>query len=197
MQAICTRPVRRAAIVMGVLGSLLSLSAPTFAQGLGVGARLAWVTPDSDADVDSRRVVGGQVRLLSPRFGLELSLDRRSESFEALNQKATETPIQASLLMRLSSSRISPFLLGGPGWYRRTVEPLEGGGQKVSSTEFGWHAGGGLELLLHRHFGLHGDYRFTFLDFGDDDDEEDDGILGSVLPGHRGSMWTLGASIYF
>ncbi|HZB26077.1 MAG TPA: outer membrane beta-barrel protein [Vicinamibacterales bacterium] len=196
MQSNWTRPVRRAAIVTGVLGGLLSLPAPLSAQGLGVGARLAWVTADSDTDADSRRVVGGQIRLLSPRFGLELSLDRRSESFEALNQKATETPIQASLLMRLSSSRISPFLLGGPGWYRRTIEPLEGSGPTVTSTEFGWHAGGGLELLLHRHFGLHGDYRFTFLDFGDDD-EEDDGILGGVLPGHRGSMWTVGASFYF
>ena len=196
MQSVCRRPGRGAAIVIGMLGGLLALAAPAAAQGFGVGGRLAWVTADSDADVDSRRMVGGQVRLLAPRFGLELSLDRQSESFESLNQKATETPIQASLLMRLSSSRIYPFLLGGPGWYRRTIEPLRGDGPKVTSTEFGWHAGGGLELLLHRHFGLHGDYRFTFLDFGDDD-EEDDGILGSVLPGHRGSMWTLGASIYF
>ena len=196
MPSVSTRPVRRAAILIGLLGGVLSLAAPVSAQGLGVGGRLAWVTADSDADVDSRRMVGGQVRLLSPRFGLELSLDRQSESFESLNQKLTETPIQASLLMRLSSSRIAPFLLGGPGWYRRTIEPLEGSGPTVTATEFGWHAGGGLELLLHRHFGVHGDYRFTFLDFGDDD-EEDDGILGSVLPGHRGSMWTLGASIYF
>ena len=196
MRSVCSRLVPQSALTICVLGALLAGAAPVSAQGLGVGARLAWLTADSDADVDSQRFVGGQVRLLSPRFGLEVSIDRHSESFEALNQKATETPIQASLLMRLGSGRISPFLLGGPGWYRRTVEPLEGSGEAVKTTEFGWHAGGGLELLLHRHFGVHGDYRFTFLDFGDDEDE-DEGIVGRVLPGHRGSMWTLGASIYF
>ena len=196
MRSVCTGPVRQAAITMTVLAGLLAWAVPASAQGLGVGARLAWITPDTDADDDRRRYVGGQVRLLSARFGLEVSIDRHAESFEAINQKATETPIQASLLMRLSSSRISPFLLGGPGWYRRKVEPLEGSGATVETTEFGWHGGGGLELLLHRHFGLHGDYRFTFLDFGEDDDE-DEGIVGRLLPGHRGSMWTLGASIYF
>jgi hypothetical protein len=47
-----------------------------------------------------------------------------------------------------------------------------------------------------RHFGIHGDYRYTFLDFGDDG-EEDEGFIGGLLPGHRGSMWTVGATVYF
>ena len=196
MRSVCTRRMRVAARTMLVIGGLLAYAAPAAAQGFGVGARLAWVTPESDADEDRLRFVGGQVRLLAPRVGLEVSLDRRSESFEALNQKATETPIQASLLLRLGGGRISPFLLGGPGWYRRKVEPLEGSGASDETTEFGWHAGGGLELLVHRRFGIHGDYRFTFLDFGEEEDE-DEGVIGRLLPGHRGSMWTLGATFYF
>ena len=76
--------------------------------------------------MDAVRFIGGQVRLLSRRFGFEVSLDHHSESFELLNQKVTETPIQASLLLRLGSGRVAPFLLGGPGWYRRKVEPLDG-----------------------------------------------------------------------
>jgi opacity protein-like surface antigen len=95
----------------------------------------------------------------------------------------------------MSSGRVSPFLLGGPGWYRRKVEALDSPGNlSVSSTDFGWHAGIGLEILASRHFGIHGDYRYTFLDFHDDDN---DGFIGGLLPGHRGSMWTLGASVYF
>jgi opacity protein-like surface antigen len=90
--------------------------------------------------------------------------------------------------------RVSPFLLGGPGWYRRKVEALDGP-ESVTTTEFGWHAGIGLQLLPNKHFGIHGDYRYTFLDFNDDDDDE--GFIGGLLPGHRGSMWTLGATIYF
>jgi opacity protein-like surface antigen len=158
---------------------------------------MAWVTADSDADLDSVRFVGGQIRLLSRRWGVEVSMDRHTESFELLNQKVTEAPIQASVLLRMGGGKLSPFLLGGPGWYRQKVELLEGPDDpEVENTEFGWHAGGGLELLAGRHLGIHGDYRFTFLGFGEDDDE-DEGVIGGLIPGHRGSMWTLGATVYF
>ena len=177
------------------------IAAPAAAQGFGIGARFAWVTADSDVDVDSVRFVGGQIRLnLSGSMGIEVSLDSHSEDIEALNQKVKERPIQASLLLKLASGAFQPYLLGGPGWYKRSVEPLEGPAEdlEVSTTEFGWHAGGGVEFKLGRHIGIHGDYRYTFLDFGDDDDEDDDGgIIGGLLPGHRGSMWTLGATVYF
>ena len=118
---------------------------------------------------------------------------------ELLNERVTETPIQVSGLLRMGSGRFAPFLLGGPGWYRRSVEPIEGSDVSVSNTEFGWHAGGGLEILAGRHFGIHGDYRYTFLDFGDDDEDEDDdtGFVRGLFPRNRGSMWTLGATFYF
>jgi hypothetical protein len=177
---------------------LCASAAPAIAQ-VGIGARLAWIEADSDLDEDRARFIGGQVRLLSPRFGIEVSLDRRSETFDDLNEKVTEMPIQASLLLRLSSGSVSPYLLAGPGWYRLKVEPIDGDGDSaIETTEFGWHGGVGLEIRPGRRFGIHGDYRYTFLDFGDDDEEEDgDGFIGGLLPGHRGSMWTLGATIYF
>jgi hypothetical protein len=196
MRTICTGPRRSVILSVIVLAAVCALPSVAAAQALGVGARMAWVKADSDADVDSVRFNGGQVRLLSARWGVEVSIDRHSESSEALNQKITETPIQLSLLMRLGARNVSPFLLGGRGWYRRTVEVLDGSDDaEVKSTEVGWHAGGGLEIRAGRHFGLHGDYRYTFLDF--DDDDEDEGFIGGLLPGHRGSMWTLGATIYF
>jgi outer membrane protein with beta-barrel domain len=195
MRFVHTIWVRQAAMAMLALAGLLRATSPVSAQGFGLGARIAWVNPDVDADVDAVRFFGGQMRLLGPRFGVELSLDRHSESSELLNQKITETPIQASFLLRMSSRRVSPLLLGGPGWYRRKVEVLNSPGNlNVSSTEFGWHAGIGFEILASRHFGIHGDYRYTFLDFHDDDN---DGFIGGLLPGPRGSMWTLGASVYF
>jgi len=184
------------AVFLGL--AALSMAQPASAQGFGIGARFAWVTADSDADLDSVRFIGGQIRLgLSQRMGVEVSLDSHSEDFEALNQKITERPIQASLLLKLATGSVQPYLLGGPGWYKRSVKPLEGPGEdlEVSNTEFGWHAGGGLEVRAGKHFGFHGDYRYTFLDFGDDDDDE--GLIGGLLPGHRGSMWTLGATVYF
>ena len=197
MRCVFTLPRRQAIMAVLAVGGLLTLAAPVSAQGIGVGARLAWVKVEEvpELDVAAVRFIGGQVRLLSQRIGFEVSLDRHSESFELLNQKVTETPIQASALLRLGSGRVSPFVLGGPGWYRRKVEALDGPGDvSISTTEFGWHAGVGLEIVPMKHLGIHGDYRYTFLDFNR---KEDEGLVGRLLPGHRGSMWTLGATFYF
>ena len=198
MRFVCPATRRHIATMLVVLGGLVSLAAPVSAQGFGVGGRIAWVTSDDGVDIDAVRMFGGQLRLLSQRFGVEVSFDRESESFESLNQKVTSTPIQASLIMK-TGGRVSPFLLVGPGWYRRSVEAIDGPDLKVTTTEFGWHGGIGLEVLAGKHFGIHGDYRYTFLDFNDDDDDEDDdeGFIGGLLPGHRGSMWTIGATVYF
>jgi opacity protein-like surface antigen len=197
MPSLRARALRGSVLAMLTLGGLLASLAPVSAQGFGVGGRIAWVNPDTEADVDSVRYLGGQIRLIGGRFGVEVSLDRHSESSEALNQKFTETPIQASLLLRMGG-KVAPFVLGGPGWYRRKAEALDGPADlDVSTTEFGWHAGIGLEILPTRHFGIHGDYRYTFLDFAKDDDDDGGGIIGGLLPAHRGSMWTLGATVYF
>jgi opacity protein-like surface antigen len=184
----------------------LLVATPAAAQGFGVGVRMAWIRSDVNhdevIDEDSVRFIGGQIRLgLSQRMGVEVSLDRHSESFELLNQKVKETPIQASLLLKLAGGGFQPYLLGGPGWYKRSVSPIEGPADEldVSTTEFGWHAGGGVEVRAGRHFGIHADYRYTFLDFNDDDDEEipGGGFVGRLLPGYKGSMWTVGATVYF
>jgi opacity protein-like surface antigen len=158
---------------------------------------MAWVHPDTNVDVGAVRYVGGQVRIITGRMGFELAMDRHTESSDTLNQKFTETPLQASLLLRMGNGKVAPFLLGGPGWYRRKVEAINGATDlAVSTTEFGWHAGIGLEVLAGKHFGIHGDYRYTFLDFGKKADSGPP-IIGGLLPGHRGSMWTLGATVYF
>ena len=194
MRCLFTLPIRRAAIVALAVGGLLALAAPVSAQ-VGFGARLAWVTPDVDADVDKVRFVGGQMRLLSGRIGFEVSLDRRSESLELLNQKVTEIPLQTSLLLRMGSGRVTPFLLGGPGWYRRKVEPIDGPGcgrqhDRVRLARGYRPRGPAQPTLRHpRRLPLH----LPRLQRKD----EDEGFVGKLLPGHRGSMWTLGASFYF
>jgi hypothetical protein len=189
---------RRYWMPLFALAALAGTAAPVAAQGIGVGARLAWVKKEVPFEADSVRFIGGQLRLGGGRVGVEIAVDRHSETFEALNQKVVEMPIQTSLLLRLATGKLSPYLLGGPGWYRRRVEPIDGPDVSVSTTEFGWHAGGGLEIRLGGHAGIHGDYRYTFLDFNDDDDDEiGGGIVGKLLPGHKGSMWTLGATVYF
>ena len=198
MESVCPRSTRYVWLPLVLTVVLLAPASIASAQGFGVGARMSWVKSDTEADLDAVRFVGGQIRLMSSHWGFELALDHHSEEFEALNQKLTETPIQASVLMRLGrGSSFAPFLLGGAGWYKRKVEAIEGSHDlDIDETEFGWHAGGGLEILAGRHFGIHGDYRYTFLDFGKDDNE-DSGFIKGLLPGHKGSMWTAGATVYF
>ena len=197
MRITCTASMRYIIVSVVVSAALFARPSIASAQGFGVGARMAWVKADSEVDVDSIRFTGGQVRLLSSRWGLEVSLDHHSETFELLNQKVTEWPVQASLLVKMASGRVSPYLLGGPGWYKRKVELLNAPNDPdVETTEFGWHAGIGLEVLAGSHFGIHGDYRYTFLDFGKDNNPGV-GLISGLIPGHRGSQWTLGATVYF
>jgi hypothetical protein len=186
-----------------ITAAFLIIAAPAAAQGFGIGARLAWIKTTSEVealDDESQRFYGGHIRLSGARVGLEVSLDRHTEELELLNQKVTETPVQVSLLLKLASGSVQPYLLGGPGWYYHSISPIDGPADELdlSSHDFGWHAGGGLEIRAGKHFGIHGDYRYTFLDFGDDDDEEiGGGIIGRLLPGHKGSMFTIGATLYF
>jgi len=63
-----------------------------------------------------------------------------------------------------------------------------------STREFGWHAGFGAELRAGRHLGVHGDYRYTFLDWKS---EEEDPEGNRFLPNYRGSMLTVGLTLYF
>ena len=130
------------------------------------------------------RFIGGQIRLgLSQRMGVEVSLDSHSEDFELLNQKVKERPIQVSLLLKLAGGSVQPYLLGGPGGTsaassRSKAQAKTSRPARLNSA--GMRAGG-LEVLLGRHVGIHGDYRYTFLDFGNDDD--DGGFIGNLVPG--------------
>lgn len=198
-------------VLVPILGlmAVLATPGPAAAQGFGVGGRLAMVKADVDASDESVRFTGGQIRLgMSPRTALELSLDRHTTTFDDLNERVKETPVQASLLLYLMRTRFSPYVLGGPGWYWRTVELVDNPEsiEDQSTRTFGWHAGFGAEIRMGRHAGLHADYRYTQLRF-DDDDEEGDGeggggggrnaFVNRLLPSHDGSMWTVGLTIYF
>ena len=162
---------------------------------------MAFVRTDVElADQESVRYFGGQIRgRMSPRMGFELSLDRRTETNEAETARIVSTPIQASLLVFMARGAFSPFVLGGGGWYSQRFETLAGDETLDSETvrDFGWHAGFGAEIRMGKHAGLHGDYRYTFLDFGGDDDEKNDVLIGRFLPAYKGSMWTVGVTVYF
>lgn len=180
------------------LGSVV-IAAPCSAQGFGLGARLSLVRGNVETNTSAERFIGGQMRLsLSPRSALEISLDRRTDHNDALTERTVETPLQGSLLLYPVRATLAPYVLGGVGWYTQRVEQLAAGNVTASDTSrrFGYHAGIGGELKLGRHAGVHADYRYTFLKFGGDGDE-DESLIGRFKPSYEGSMWTAGMTLYF
>lgn len=204
MRSICFR-------LLVSLAALAVLPAtPCRAQGIGIGGRFSFVRSDVKAETDAVRFTGGQIRAwLSKRTAIEVSLDRRTQSNDALTERVRDYPLQASLLLFPIHATFSPYVLGGIGWYTHRVEEIVD--QKVidsvSTRRRGTHAGFGAELRAGRHAALHADYRYTFLRYGSDDPLQPAatagaGLLGSstisrLLPSYDGSMWTAGLTIYF
>ena len=173
----------------------------------GIGARIAMVKADAAADDDSTRYTGGFLRLSGNMTAIEVSFDYRSTLADDQLTRITNVPIQASLFYYPVRRRLAPYLLGGVGWYALNVKQYAAVGDEDPVTQdttrrIGSHAGLGAELRLHRHFAIHGDYRYTFLHLGEDDAE----IYStpSLIPfanalniSHEGSMFTWGAVFYF
>ena len=188
---------------------LLSIPVSASAQGqsFGIGGRFSMVRGDVQAETSADRFTGGQIRArLSPRTALEVSMDVRTETNEALTRRVRHVPIQASLLLFPVKTVFAPYLLGGGGWYSHRVETLAGDETLASETtrEFGWHGGFGAELKLGAHAAAHADYRYTFLRFGDDvpipeapRSDDDSGVVSRFMPSYKGSMWTAGLTVYF
>lgn len=177
----------------------LLVPVPAGAQSFGLGAHIAMVRADEAADVDRVRFNGGHIRArVSPRTALEVALDLRTTTSETLMQRVREYPIHASLLLFPVRAALSPYVLGGGGWYTVRLERQSGGSWALedSTRRFGWHGGFGAELRLGRRAAVHGDYRYTFLRFRDEG-ERDESRLRRLLPSHEGSMWTAGLTFYF
>jgi opacity protein-like surface antigen len=204
-------------LTIRTLGALALCTAfvpsPCSAQGIGIGGRFAMVRGDVDADTGAERFTGGHVRAwLSPRTALEVSLDRRTQSNEPLTERVRDYPLQASLLLAPVRSTVSPYVLGGIGWYTHRVEQLaqQEAVDSTTTRRVGSHAGFGAEIRMGRHAAFHADYRYTFLRFGGADPIKSDTIAGAVarshlsnsggarfLPSYEGSMWTTGLTVYF
>ena len=71
----------------------------------------------------------------------------------------------------------SPYLLGGVGWYKRKVEVIEGSdAESLSTTRVRLARRRRRRVRLGKHAGIHGDYRYTFLDFGETTDDDVSGV---------------------
>jgi len=199
------------------VGLLLTAVSSANAQdsGFGIGPRLTFVRGNGDSADGAARFSGGAIRLGGGKTALEIAMDFRSGVTGDLTERIKDYPIQGSLLIFPVRGKIAPYLLGGIGWYSQRVEHL-GATQLIVDEEttrkIGYHAGFGGELRVQRHLGLYGDYRYTFIHFGDDlsssapigAQPSREPLLPSWVPfaerlkmSHEGSMFTWGATFYF
>ena len=192
--------MRKQHFAVGLLALVVAAS-PCAAQSFGIGARMSMVRGDVQADpaAAAQRFLGGQLRArLSPRTSLEISLERRTENPD-LSTRVRDYPLQGSLLLFPIHSTFSPYLLGGVGWYTHTVDTMSAGQvtASASSKTMGYHAGFGAELKVGGHAGVHADYRYTQLHFGDGTEAGTGALATRFKPSYDGSMWTAGFTFYF
>lgn len=156
-------------IIVAALFLVLPMLA--FGEGEGIGSKLLSIGPratySTPKDANEGQWSGGaQARLhLSPAFGLEGSIDYRSNTFGVSPVQTTikTYPVLASLLAYLMpGSVVSPFLLGGAGWYYTQVDGPFNFSQ--TTTRFGLHAGAGLEVMINESLSIDGTYRFIWLE---------------------------------
>jgi opacity protein-like surface antigen len=153
-----------------------------------IGGRAMWFDPKSG---DSSWSGGAQVRFYLLRFlAIEGSADYRQNKF---NGTTVHTyPVQVSaLLYLLPGWRVSPFVLGGAGWYYTTVDGP--GGFDDTQNRFGVHAGGGLQWFISRHFSVDSTYRYVWLE---DVASKDQNITDKDFR-DSGQMVTIGLNYHF
>ena len=178
-------------------------AAPAAAQSVGIGPRMSFVRGHVPSGTPSTSLFGGSLRFVQKHTAIELSMDMKTVYNADRTLRTRETPIQMSLLIYPVRAVVAPYLLGGFGIYRQTLDSVDPAGEVIAGVrtqKTGIHLGGGIELLFSRHIGIYGDYRYRFVQFGTPDpDSEPIDIPGvsSVRLSHKGSMWTGGISFYF
>ncbi len=159
--------------ICAVLAWSSAADAQTGGGAFGIGPRVTFQRGDEAVpDSSALRVFGGQVKLrLTRSTAIEVSADYESALNESLTQRAKTMPIQASLLMFPIRSMVSPYVLGGAGWYRHSLTSNLGASGALGATtttirEMGYHAGLGAEIRLGERMAIHGDYRYNHIRFG-------------------------------
>jgi hypothetical protein len=190
----------------------------------GIGPRVTFQRGDEAVpDSSALRIFGGQAKLrLSPSTAIEVSADYESKMNATLTERAKTMPIQASLLYFPVRSTVSPYLVGGVGWYRHSLTSVSTGSSAAATStirEMGYHAGLGAELRVGQRMTIHGDYRYNHIRFGGSGTQPEressstsmmttaataislmpklSAIQESLKVSSQGSMWNWGVTFFF
>ena len=158
---------------------------------ISLGPRATYFVPKNDNWSDGHFFGGAQLRLhMGKVFAIEGSADYRREHFDST--RVDTYPVQVSLLAYLfPDSPITPFVLGGGGWYYTHVKGP--GGFDDTQNRFGAHAGGGLQFFMSRYWSIDATYRYIWLK----DIKSKDVTLIDKKFDDRGHMVTLALNYHF
>ena len=163
----------RLTLVVIVLSLVLPICAHAQVQ-FGLGAR-AGILGYNQSEIDTNALFwGAQARVrLVKYFSAELSFQRRTDNFQ-INQGNIELvtkPLELSAIFYpLAFLPISPYIVGGTGWYFIDITvrgdlglPYITGEGTLSLTPHAPHIGVGAEVFIGDHFSFGGDVRKVFL----------------------------------
>jgi opacity protein-like surface antigen len=163
----------------------------------GIGPRAGWYRSYNASD--GAFYFGIQTRLrLTPYLGFEGSADYRDREEFLFARTASDSaqrgakvrsvPLSVSALVFLPVAfNFVPYAVGGVAWYHTIVDYTNDPNRinAVTSSRFGYHFGGGLELPFSEHVSLGADYRWIFLrsDLDIENPPNNDGyvITGSLM----------------
>ena len=126
---------------------------------------------------------------LLPTLAIEGLIDYRDNDFG--NNDVVTIPVQASALFYLlPGKRLSPFVLGGAGWYYTDVD---GPTDDDTDHRFGLHAGGGVQLMINERWSVDGSYRYVWVE----DVETQNASFTNKDFQDQGHMVTIGVNLHF
>jgi hypothetical protein len=148
------KPSIIAAALVGI--ALVSLSSESRAQvstvakpvQFGIAAGAALPTSDVSDGFNTGFNVTGTVGFTPALIPLGVRIDAAYNSFGAKGGGANLnfTSVTGNLVYKFPSTGMSPYAIGGAGWYHATVD-ITGAGSG-SDNRFGWNIGGGISMPL-------------------------------------------------
>jgi opacity protein-like surface antigen len=146
-------------IFAAALAGFALVSLPFGAQGqmgtlvkpvqFGIAAGAALPTSDLSNDVSTGYNVTGTIAVHPELIPLGLRLDGAYNRFSfknGIDGSVHFTSVTGNLVYKIPSEAVSPYLIGGAGWYN--VGGTINGFGSGSENHFGWNLGGGISMPL-------------------------------------------------
>jgi hypothetical protein len=136
------------ALVSAPIQARAQLSSVVKPVQFGIAAGAALPTSDLSNDFNTGFNVTGTVAFNPAMIPLGIRVDGAYNSFGAKGGGANVnfTSVTGNLLYKFPSVSISPYAIGGAGWYHAAVNAP--GFISASDNHFGWDIGGGITMPL-------------------------------------------------